>query len=174
MNLRSPTSHRWLATSGATVLSTYALDAGATLSGVALAATGLGGVLPHAGVLALLAASYVAWGVGLRRSLAANWSLLQRTGASTNLLSKAAHDVAGSRQLGERARRLAAAGGYLAVELVKEAPYYAGAFGAAALSSSVSSGDALVFLAGTNLGAALYECGLAALTHALLRRRSAI
>jgi hypothetical protein len=41
------------------------------------------------------------------------------------------------------------------------------------LSSTVSAGDAIVFLAGTNLGAALYEYGLARVTRAYLRRRTA-
>jgi hypothetical protein len=58
-------------------------------------------------------------------------------------------------------------------EVAKEIPYYAGALGAAAFSDSVSSTDAVVFLAGANLGAAAYEYGLARLTRSLLRRRSA-
>ena len=73
-----------------------------------------------------------------------------------------------------RARRLASQAGYLATELVKEIPYYAGAFGAALVSDSVSSNDALVFLAGTNLGAAAYEYALGRLTRMFfLRLRSA-
>ncbi len=58
-------------------------------------------------------------------------------------------------------------------ELAKEAPYYAGAFGALLVTDSVTADDALVFLAGANLGAALYELGLALATRALLRRRPA-
>jgi hypothetical protein len=38
------------------------------------------------------------------------------------------------------------------------------------MTNSVSSNDALIFLAGTNLGAAAYEYVLARLTHRLLRR----
>ena len=163
-------SRRWLGTLRATAVSTYALEAGAALAGAALAATGLGGVLPPPALLLLLAASYLVWGAGLRRNLAANAALLERTGTSTNALSKAAHDLAARNGLGLRARRRAAAGGYVAAELAKEVPYYAGAFGATVLSASVSSADALVFLAGTNLGAAAYECALAALTGAFLRR----
>jgi hypothetical protein len=71
-----------------------------------------------------------------------------------------------------RARRLASAIGYVATELAKEAPYYAGAFGATIVTSSVSSKDALIFLAGTNLGAAIYEYTLARGTRAFLRLRS--
>ena len=44
-----------------------------------------------------------------------------------------------------RARRLAAVAGYVATELAKEVPYYAGAFGSAVLSESIDSGDAIIF-----------------------------
>ena len=69
-------------------------------------------------------------------------------------------------------QRFAAGAGYVATELAKEAPYYAGAFGAVLVTDSVSTNEALVFLAGANLGAAGYEYGLARITRALLRRRS--
>ena len=72
-----------------------------------------------------------------------------------------------------RARRLAAAIGYVGTEIAKETPSYAGAFGAALVSESVSANDALIFLGGANLGAAAYEYGLARLTGAFLRRRDA-
>jgi hypothetical protein len=39
------------------------------------------------------------------------------------------------------------------------------------LTDSVTANEALIFLAGANLGAALYEYGLARLTTALLGRR---
>jgi hypothetical protein len=42
----------------------------------------------------------------------------------------------------------------------------------AVLSDSVSSNDAIVFLAGTNLGAAGYEYGLARVTRSVLRSGS--
>jgi hypothetical protein len=38
------------------------------------------------------------------------------------------------------------------------------------VSDAVSAADAIVFLGGTNLGAALYEYGLARATRAFLRR----
>jgi hypothetical protein len=105
-------------------------------------------------------------------NLKANWALLEETGTSTNALSKAAYELSKPRIKNLRARRLAAAIGYVGTELAKEAPYYAGAFGAALVSNSVSSKDALIFLAGANLGAALYEYGLAHTTRAFLRLRS--
>jgi hypothetical protein len=123
-------------------------------------------------VVAFLVASYVAWGFGLRVNLAANWALLEDTGTSTSALSKAAYDIAGLGRRSERFRRIASQAGYISTELAKEIPYYAGAFGAALLSDSVSSNDALVFLAGANLGAAAYEYALGRLTRVFLRLRS--
>jgi len=161
-------ARRWGVTLTATAASTYALDAVATAAGVALVASGALHGLDHALVLAFLAASYVAWAAGLRVNLGANWALLERTGTSTNVLSKAAYDLTGRAR--PRTRRVAAAAGYVVTELAKEAPYYAGAFGAALVSDSVSSNDALLFLAGANLGAAAYEYGLARLTRAFLLR----
>ncbi|HXV34909.1 MAG TPA: hypothetical protein VD769_12945 [Gaiellaceae bacterium] len=158
-------------TVGATLLSTYLLDAVATAAGVALAASQLLRGLDHWPVVAFLGATYVVWAAGLRVNLSANWALLEETGTSTSAVSKAAHDLAGVGGGSERVRRLVSHAGYVATELVKEIPYYAGAFGAALFTDSVSSNDALVFLAGANLGAAAYEYGLGRLTHLFLRLR---
>src|SRR5262245_40373876 len=84
---------RWIITLAATVASTYALDAVATAAGLALAASQLLSGLERAWVVAFLVASYVAWGAGLWTNLKANWDLLLRTGTSTNVLSKVAHDL---------------------------------------------------------------------------------
>jgi hypothetical protein len=159
----------WLVTLAATAASTYALDAVATAAGVLLVASQLLSGLDHVTALAFLAATYVLWGVSVRANLRANWSLLNRTGTSTNALSKAAFDLA--RRRGARWQRIAAGAGYVATEVAKEAPYYAGAFGAAALTDSLSSTDALLFLAGANLGAGAYEYVLARLTRGVLARR---
>ncbi len=114
----------WLVTLAATAASTYALDAVATAAGVLLVATGVLGGAGHAAVLAFLAASYVAWGFGLRANLGANRRLLARTGTSTNVLSKLGFDLAGRRA--PRRQRLAADAGYVLTELVKEAPVLRG------------------------------------------------
>ena len=155
----------------ATAASTWALDAFATAVGGALTASGLLAGLDRALLPCLLAATYLVWAGGLRANLAANWSLLAGTGLSTNAASKAAHDLAQRRNAGPRARRIAASGGYLLTEAAKEIPYYAGAFGATLVTDAVTPADALVFLAGTNLGAALYEFGAARATRAFLRAR---
>jgi hypothetical protein len=160
----------WIVTVLATAVSTYALDAFAILVGTLLAASGVVSGLDGPLLVAFLAATYAAWAAGLRAGLAANWSLLTCTGASTNVFSKAAHDVARARGAGLRMRRLATSSGYVFTELAKEVPYYAGASGAVLWSDSVSAGDAIVFLAGTNLGAAVYEYGLARATRTFLRR----
>ena len=94
----------------------------------------------------------------------ANWVLLEDTGTSTNVLSKAAYDLVKVRTRSGRACKIAAAAGYVGTELAKEAPYYVGAFGVALLTDSVSTNDALIFLGGANLGAAAYEYGLARTT----------
>ena len=164
---------RWFITLTATAVSTYTLDAVATTAGVLLAASHLLHGIDHALVLLFLAGTYVVWWAGLRVNLKANWSLLEDTGTSTNVLSKAAYDLMKLRIRSERARRIAASIGYVGTEFAKETPYYAGAFGAALLSDSVSSNDALIFLGGANLGAAAYEYGLAHGIRALLHRRNA-
>ena len=158
---------RWTVTVAATVVSTYLLDMVATAAGVALAASHLLRGVDHWLIVAFLVASYVVWGAGLRVSLAANWTLLEETGTSTSAVSKAAYDLAGLGRRGDRFRRTASQ-----AELAKEIPYYAGAFGAALVSDSVSSNDALVFLAGANLGAAAYEYALGRLTRTFLRLRA--
>jgi hypothetical protein len=165
-------ARRWAITLAATLASTYLLDAVATAAGVALAASQLLRGLDHGLVLAFLAGTYVVWGAGLRVNLKANWALLEETGTSTSVLSKAAYDLARLGTSSIRARKGAAIVGYVGTELAKEVPYYAGAFGAAVFSDSVSSNDALIFLAGANLGAAAYEYALGRLTGAFLRLRS--
>ena len=97
----------WIITFAATVASAYALDAAATTAGVLLAASALLGGAHHATVLVFLAATYVIWGAGMRVNLAANWLLLEETGTSTNLLSKAAHDIVRARSASERVTRAA-------------------------------------------------------------------
>jgi hypothetical protein len=164
---------RWAATIAATVASAYALDAVATACGVGLAASHILGGLDQAQLLVFLVASYVFWAIGLRANLGANWSLLEATGTSSNVLSKAAYDMT-SRALPDiRVRRLASAAGYVVTEVAKEILYYAGAIGVAIVSDSVGSSEVLIFLGGTNLGAAAYEYGMARLTRAFLRLRAA-
>ncbi|MGI5176146.1 guanitoxin biosynthesis pre-guanitoxin forming N-methyltransferase GntF [Dactylosporangium sp. CA-152071] len=161
----------WTASIAATVVSNYALDVWAAAAGVALVASGLLDDVAPPWAVALLAGSYVAWGLGLRTNLVANWSLLARTGTSTNVISKAAHDLTRRVTTSARAPRLAAAIGYAGTQVAAEVPYYAGAFGTAALSDTVGTHDAVVFLAGANLAAGAYEYGLARLTRAFLGRR---
>jgi len=103
----------------------------------------------------------VFWGVGLWAVIKANWALLQRTGACTNILAKAGHDLAVRLGWSLRGRKVAAYVGNTATELAKEAPYYIGAGGFALFTDSVSAVDAIVFLAGANTGAAIYGFALA-------------
>jgi hypothetical protein len=164
----------WVVTVLATAASTYALDAFAVAAGALLAGSGILGGLDRPLLLVLLAVTYVVWAAGMRVNLAANWSLLTRTGASTNALSKAAHDIARARNAGSRTCRHAASSAYVLTEIAKEVPYYASAFGATLVTDAVSASDAIIFLAGTNIGAAMYEYGLARATRLFLRRRAPV
>lgn len=166
-----PGVRRWIVSSAATVASVYILDAFATVAGLGLAASGIADDLDRGWVITLLVAGYLVWGLSLRSALRANDQLLAEIGTSTNVLSKAAHDLTRRVTRSTRAARVAAVAGYAGTELVKEIPYYAGAFGTAAVSDAVTGNHALIFLAGANLGAAVYEYGLARLTRAVLNRR---
>lgn len=148
---------KWAATLIANVISTYALDTICTAAGILLVASGLLSGLDFRGAAIVLALSYFLWAGGLSTSLTANWRLLERTGTSTSLLSKLAYDLAGLWTKRAGLRRFLSAAGYVVFELAKESPYYLGAFGLAFASEAISGEEALVFLAGANAGAAVYE-----------------
>lgn len=168
----SLTAARWLVTITATVVSTWALDTVATACGLLVAATPVLDGSSRGIVVAFLAATYAVWVIGLRVNLTANCRLLEETGTSTNVLSKLLFDVARRRSASQRIVRVASMTGYVIVEIAKEAPYYVGAFGTALVSDAVDATDALVFLGGANLGAAMYEYGLGRLTRTYLGGRS--
>ena len=154
-------ARRWMATAAASLVTAYALDLFATSLGLLVVAAGLLSGIGYVEALLLLLASYVFWGAGLWAVIKANWALLQRTGACTNILAKAGHDLAVRLRWSLRGRKVAAYVGNTATELAKEAPYYIGAGGFALFSDSVSAIDAIVFLAGANTGAAIYGFALA-------------
>jgi hypothetical protein len=160
----------WLLTILATVVSTYALDGVATAAGMVLVASGVMRGAAQPVLWLVLAATYVAWGAGLRVNLRANYDLLETVGTSSNAFSKVAYELVRKRARTVRTRKVAAAAAYVGTEIVKEVPYYVVAFGVALASDAITSRDALVFLAGTNLGAAVYEYGLGRVTWAYLRR----
>ena len=115
-----PSATRWALTLAATAASTYALDAVATAAGILVVASHILRGLDHGYVLLFLASTYIAWGMGLRANLAANWALLEETGTSVNALSKAAYDLVKLRTGSVRARRLAAAIGYVGAPSIQK------------------------------------------------------
>ena len=163
-------ARRWITTAAASLVTAYALDLFATSLGLLVVASGLLSGIGYVEALLLLLASYVFWGSGLWAVIKANWALLQRTGACTNILAKAGHDLAVRLGWSLRWRKMAAYAGNVATELWKEAPYYIGAGGFALFTDSVSAIDAIVFLAGANTGAAIYGFALARGLRYLLRR----
>lgn len=146
----------WIVTFVASVVTAYGLDVVATCTGLLLAGSGWLAGIEYGTALALLLLTYVAWGAGAWSILKANWELLQRTGTSTNLFSKAGHDIAARLGWSLRWRRAATHTGYILTDLAKEAPYYLGAAGAALFSDSIGVVDAIIFLVGANVGAASY------------------
>ncbi len=165
---------RWGVTIAATIVTTSLLDVVASGTGVLLVATDALDRAPRTAILGFLAVTYILWVFGMRANLAANWRLLVATGTSSNALSKLAFEIANRRSSNERTLRVASAVGYIAAEVAKEVPYLVGAIGTAQFSQRFDSTDAILFLGGTNLGAAAYECFAARLTCVYLgRRRSA-
>ena len=163
---------RWTVTIAATVVSTWALDIFAAAMGLLLVASPMLDEAPRGIVIAFLVGSYLVWAAGLRINLIANWRLLEETGTSTNAPSKLMFELVRHRTSRQSVVRVASAAGYIATEIAKEAPYYAGVFGTVLLSDAVDSTDALIFLGGANIGAAVYELAVARLTSVYLERRT--
>lgn len=163
---------RWVVTLGATGVSMVVLDVVATVVGAILVASNLFDGTSQGVVIGFLAVTYLLWAAGLRANVVANWGLLEQTGTSTNLPSKVMFELVRCRASTPTAPRVASAIGYVGTEIAKEAPYYAGAFGTALVSDAVTSLDALVFIAGTNIGAGAYEYGVARLSRVVLDRRA--
>ncbi len=169
---QGPGTRRWAVTFVATAASTYALDAVATAAGVLLAASALLGGADHGLVLVFLAAHLCRLGRWAAREPERELDAARGDRDQHQRAVEGRARPRCARAASLRARRIASAIGYVGTEIAKEVPYYAGAFGAAVLSDSVSSNEALVFLGGANLGAAAYEYGLAGVTRTFLRRRS--
>jgi hypothetical protein len=173
---------RWGVTIGANVASTYALDGVASAVGVSTVwatdkVTNIVSDNPHVlesvpapALLPVLGASYIAWWKGVSPNLEQNWHLLEETGMSSNALSKLFYDRAG--KYSATKQKLLSKGGYVLWETVKEVPYYAAAFGAAAVSKDISTQESLIGLAGANLGAAAFERGLAYATKKFLKAKN--
>ena len=155
---------RWIITVAATSASTWLLEMIAAGTGVLLVATHVLDGIGFGWLIGVLIVSDLLWALGMRVNLAANWRLLEATGTSTNAFSKAGYDLAARRSASGRRRRFAGSAGYIFSELVKEALYFLGAFGAAAVGDDITSHDALVFLVGVNVGAAGYEFAVGRLT----------
>ncbi len=162
----SQVAGQWSITVGANVGSVYVLDAVASAFGIGFVAllelyTPSVFDFPITYIIGFLVFSYGVWGYSLSKNLKANIYLLETTGASTNIFSKAFYDLARSTTSNSNLRNLAGSAGYIATELAKEIPYYVLAFGAAAASQDVTASMSILFLAGANIGAAVYEYALA-------------
>jgi hypothetical protein len=95
----------------ATVVATGALELVATVAGALLVWSRFLDWASHRLLLGFLAVTYVLWAAALWRNLVANWRLLEATGTSTNVCSKAVYEIVRLRSRSRRARRLASMGG---------------------------------------------------------------
>lgn len=160
----------WFISAVVSVATTYGIDLVATAFGLLLVSVVSAMGVGHPVVVASWVASYALWWAGLRVNVHANLTLLERTGKSTNIVSKAAFDIASRARGSRRVRLLAAGAAYVGTELAMEVPYYLGAFGATALTDTVTADDALIFLTGANLGAAAAVYAVARTTRKFLAR----
>ena len=164
---------KWGITVGAFVASTSVIDYMAFMTGTAAVIVDKAAEHPidnvnTAGMLALLAGTYLTWGAGMRKNIKQNWELLEHEGWSTNAPSKAMHDLAESKGYSEKWQKRLTGAGYVATEAVKELPWWVGA-GLAEYTDLLSFKESLLFIAGANIGATLYEYGAAYGTEAYLR-----
>lgn len=165
---------RWGITAGGTVGSTLAIEGIATACGLTLSNSSALDTWGTKSLMLFLAESYGMWFKGMRENTNANWELLEQEGVSTNAPSKALYDMAGRRGWSERKQKIVAGAGYVGTEIAKELPYYTGAFGAATVWNEISNDDAIIFLAGANIGAGLYEYGFSKITKVGLHIRARV
>lgn len=131
-----------------------------------------------------LAVSYAAWGVGLWANYNQTWKALEETGVGTSVWAKVGYDVSkvvtkGSfiekyPRLSSLLQRSATFAGFVAMEAVKEAPYYGAAFGGKIAIESLTPelytpNMEISFLAGANVAAAVFNGLQAGVVNGALR-----
>jgi hypothetical protein len=147
---------RWGVTVGTNVALSLLLEIPASAAGTGLVDVGLMEHMDTKSLVAVAGASYAFWGYGLRKSIKANMDSLEQTGMGTSPFSKLAFDRAQT----EKGQKFGVAAGYVGWEAAKEIPYYAGALGGVA-AGALNSKEMLIFLAGANVAAGVYEMAVA-------------
>ena len=122
--------------------------------------------------LALLGVTYIAWGSGIWINYNQTWKLLEETGISSSVGAKIGYDFSTSivnnrlfkkvPRVANFVRRSATLGGFIAVEVGKEAPYYGLAFGGKVFIENFTPdiytpNMEISFLAGANVAAAVFN-----------------
>lgn len=165
---------RYSVTGAISFFSSSALE-GVALVGATLAA----GINPLAGqdsklAITALALSYMPLVTGALQNAHATWKSLRETGASVSFLAKVGYDVSRRLTDSERIQKAATYIGFTALELMKEIPWYVGAFGSGKLVSEVSPEHytpnvEYAFLAGANIFGAGYQYAQAGAVEGILR-----
>lgn len=159
-------------TTGASAASGFLLEAICVPSGAAFAAVNPLKDLSSETAISFLASSYIAWGAGIYANFKQTWRALEKEGVGTSAWAKVGYDLSGviiNRSLlnrFSRTSRVIQTGstltGFVALEVIKEAPYYAMAFGGKiALDNfapaTYSPNMEIAFLMGANLAAAVFN-----------------
>ena len=119
---------RYGITGGLTVLSSIGLEAVA-ISGATIAA----GINPFANLdvkyaIGALAVSYIPYLTSLFKNADQSWQSLKETGVSVNIFAKAGYDLSKNITGSQKLQKFSTYSGFLGSELMKEIPWYVGAF----------------------------------------------
>lgn len=165
---------RYGVTGAVSFVSSSALE-GFALTGATLAA----GINPLAGqpiegALLALGVSYIPLITGTLKNAEEAWKSLEDTGTSVSFLAKVGYDLSKRLTTSERIQKVATYLGFTAIELLKEIPWYIGAFGGGRLVSEVSPehytpNAEYTFLAGANIFGAAYQYAQAGAVEGILR-----
>ncbi len=145
---------RLAATAAANATSSYALQLVTLAVATGTAALNPFRPLSRPEVALAVAASYSAWIIGLALNAHANWKLLERDGISVSATSKLLHDAAGRAGYARRLRYAASIFGFVVWEAIEEVPWVLGALG---IQAAAANNHGWSFLAGSNIGAAVYN-----------------
>ncbi len=163
---------RYGITSLSSVASGFTLEAICVPTGVAAATMNPLKEVSFEAALGILGVSYVAWGYGIWTNYNQVWKALQEVGVGTSVWAKVGYDLstaATSRDffkkmpaVSEFLKRGSTLIGFTALELAKELPYYAVAFGGKLAIEQLdlnlyTPNMEISFLAGANLAAALFN-----------------
>lgn len=121
-------------------------------------------------VVLIVSLSYTTWIAGLAFNVRANWRLLETNDISVSATSKLLHDAAKRATSNRLAQYCATAFGFVIWEAIEEVPWL---LATAGIQAAASANHGWSFLAGSNLGAAVYNLTQSSLLSRISRLRRA-